>query len=113
MLVHASLPLFLSVQEPQGDLKLGGIRNNSQQAVDLIRSQLTGTIYRRESRAISEKSPIPLLQVDVCLLADDVREPTANAGNYGQSKHNLAGTINVGIEKTQNVLEIRGLNKGL
>jgi hypothetical protein len=95
VLVHTSLPLLLSVQEPQRDLKLGGVGNNSQHAVNLIRSQLTGT----------------LLQVNVRLLADDVSEPTANTGDDGQGKHDLASTINVGIEKTQNMLEIRGLNK--
>ena len=54
---------------------------------------------------------LPLVQVHVSLLADDVGEATANTGDDGKGVHNLAGSVNVSIKNTQNVLEIGTLDK--
>lgn len=46
----------------------------------------------------------PLVQVDIGLLADQVRVPTTDTLDLGQGVHDLAATVNVGVEETQNVL---------
>ena len=46
----------------------------------------------------------PLVQIDVCLLANDVGVSPANTLDLSQSVHNLAFSIDVGVQQTENVL---------
>jgi hypothetical protein len=48
----------------------------------------------------------PLVQVDIGLLADQVGETTTNTLDVSQGVHDLTLTINVGVEETQDVLEL-------
>ena len=48
----------------------------------------------------------PLVQVNVGLFADKVGVTTADTLDLGQGVHNLALSINVGVEETQNVLQM-------
>lgn len=49
---------------------------------------------------------IPLGQVDVGLLADQVGVAATDTLDLGQGVHDLLLSINVGVEETQNVLEV-------
>ena len=48
----------------------------------------------------------PFLEVDLSLLADDVRETPADTLDSGHGVHDVLLAINVGVEHTQNVLEV-------
>jgi hypothetical protein len=54
-----------------------------------------------------DKSGAPLVEVDVGLLADDVGVAATDTLDLGQGVHDLALSINVGVEETQDVLELR------
>jgi hypothetical protein len=49
-------------------------------------------------------SNAPLVKIDVCLFANNVRVSPANALDLCQSVHDLAFAIHVGIKQTQDVL---------
>lgn len=49
---------------------------------------------------------IPLVEIDVSLLAGDVGETTTDTLDRGQGNGDLVLAINVGVEETQNVLEL-------
>lgn len=88
--VLAGADVLLSVQEPLGDLELEGVLNNRNQAFDLIWLELTSA----------------LVNVDFSLLADQVGKAATHTLDGGQRKHDLLTPVNVGVEDTQNVLEI-------
>jgi hypothetical protein len=46
---------------------------------------------------------VPLVQVDIGLLADQVGVATADTLDLGQGVHDLLFTIDVGVQKTQNL----------
>lgn len=46
----------------------------------------------------------PLVHVDIGLLADQVRVTTSDTLDLGKGVHDLATTLDVGVEQTQNVL---------
>lgn len=48
----------------------------------------------------------PLVEVNIGLLADDVRVAATNTFDLGQGVHDLALAIDVGIEQTKDVLEL-------
>jgi hypothetical protein len=52
-------------------------------------------------------SHIPLVQVNIGLLADQVGVTTSDTLNTGQSIHNLLLAIDVGVQQSQNELEVR------
>lgn len=47
---------------------------------------------------------VPLVEIYVGLLAHQVRVPTTDTLDLRQSVHNLAFTVNIGVEKTEDVL---------
>lgn len=48
----------------------------------------------------------PLGKVDIGLLADQVGVPTSNTLDLGQGNGDLLLAVNVGVEQTQDVLEV-------
>lgn len=50
---------------------------------------------------------VPLAEVDIGLLADEVGVAATDTLDLGQSVHDLLLSINVGVEETQDVLEVR------
>lgn len=54
---------------------------------------------------------LPLGEVDIGLLADQVGVAAANTLDLGQGVHDLLLSINVGVEETQNVLEVALLSR--
>lgn len=80
----------LSVEEPSRDLVLFWVLNDGDDSLELFDSKFTGS----------------LAEVDVGLLADQVGVSPANTTDGGQGVHDLDLTVNVGGQKTQNVLEV-------
>jgi hypothetical protein len=51
-----------------------------------------------------DEACIPLVKVDIGLLANDVGVATANTLDLSQGVHNFALAIDVGVQETENVL---------
>ena len=66
-------------------------------SLDLLLGQLTGT----------------LVQIDVGLLADQVRETTTDTLDRGEGEHHLSLAFDVGVGQTKNVLELFRSDKRL
>jgi hypothetical protein len=47
----------------------------------------------------------PLGKIDICLLADDVGVSSSYTLDLGQGVHDLALSVNVGVEQTEDVVE--------
>eukprot|EP00448_Togula_jolla_P040006 CAMPEP_0170621838 /NCGR_PEP_ID=MMETSP0224-20130122/28811_1 /TAXON_ID=285029 /ORGANISM="Togula jolla, Strain CCCM 725" /LENGTH=167 /DNA_ID=CAMNT_0010948117 /DNA_START=185 /DNA_END=689 /DNA_ORIENTATION=+ len=82
--------IALPVEHPSGDLELERVADHSDHLIDLVGSELSGT----------------LVKVNVALLADDVRETAANTLDGGEGIHDLLPAIHVGVAHTQDVLEV-------
>jgi hypothetical protein len=81
----------LSVEEPGGDLVLGGGLEDSDDTLELFGGEFTST----------------LAEVNVGLLADQVGVTATNTLDLGQGDHDLLLAVNIGVEQTQDVLEVR------
>jgi len=47
---------------------------------------------------------LPLVEIDISLLADQVGVSSSNTLDLGQGDHDLSSTLDVGVEETKNVL---------
>lgn len=77
--------VLLSVQKPGWDLVLGWVLHDGDNSLQLFLGQFTGT----------------LVQVDISLLANQVRVSSTDTSDLGQSVHNLDSTIDVGVQQTE------------
>ena len=82
--------VLLPVQEPCRDLELGGVLDNGHNPLQLVRVELAST----------------LVEVDISLLADQVGVSATNTLDLGQGVHDFTLAIDVGVEQTENVLEL-------
>ena len=89
--VGSVLAVLLSVQEPGGDLVLSRVLHNGDDALQVGNLQVTSALG----------------QVDFGLLAHDGGKATTNTLDGGQGEDDLLGTVNVGVEQTDDVLEAR------
>ena len=103
--------IALPVQEPQRNLVLRGVLDDSDEALQLVRVELSGTVegagHVRVSGQVRETrgtSHAPLVEVDIGLLADQVGVPPTDTLDLRQGVHDLALAVNIGVEQTQNVL---------
>merc|ERR1719282_1082227 len=86
----AILDILLPVQHPIRHLELARVLDDRHQTLNLLLRKLTG----------------PLAQLNLSLLAADVREAAANTLDGGEGKHRLHLTVKVSVQHTQNVLEV-------
>ena len=82
--------ILLSIDEPLRHLELLGVVDDGDELLDLFVGKSTSSSG----------------YINFGLLADGVGESSTNTGDLAQSVHDLSLTINVGIEHTQNVLEL-------
>ena len=80
----------LPVDEPGGDLELLGVVDDSDQLLNLLIGEGASTS----------------VDINLSLLADQVGEALANTNNLGHGEHRLSLAVNVGVEHTENVLEL-------
>ena len=85
--------ILLSVKEPRRNLVLSGVLENGDNTFQFFRRKLTSSLG----------------QIDIGLLTGNVGETTTNTLDRGQSNLNLDTTVNVSVEKTDNVLEMISL----
>jgi len=88
--VLAVLVVLLVVQEPGGDVELQWLSDDELDGLELLLGDLT----------------CALVEVDLSLLADEVGESSANTSNLAQGVHHLTSAVNVGVQHTQQTLEI-------
>jgi len=88
--------IFLSVEEPVGDLELTRVRENGNHLLNVFCSKFTSSFVK----------------INVCLLANKVGEPATATLDGGKSIHHFTLTLNVGILNTKNVLEVVLHDKG-
>lgn len=67
---------------------------------------LTLSLLNRDDGNSDTGTSLPLVQIHLSLLADEVRKSAPNPANGCKGKHDLLLAIDVGVENTQNVLEI-------
>lgn len=95
MRIFAVLNILLSVQEPVGDLVLGRVQQDGGHLLELFLGKFSGALGGR----------------DTGLAAAQEGETAADTLDGGEGEGNLALTINVGIQNTNNVLEAIGQNE--
>lgn len=118
--------IALSVQEPGGDLVLGRVLDDGDDSLELFRGELTGAVKTKLVLVVLEFrcSPlvshsqmclqttdrkgtghvlVPLVQIDIGLLADQVRVSATDTLDLGQGIHNLLLSVNIGVEETENL----------
>lgn len=91
--VLARLEILLTIQEPNRNLELTRILNDSDKLFNLIGGKFTSA----------------LVDIDFRLFANQVGKASADTGNFGHTKDDIALSLYVGIENTQNVLKFRSL----
>jgi len=88
--VLAGLEILLPIQEPEGHLELAGVLNDGNELFDLVGREFSGTF----------------VDIDLGLLTDQVGESTSEALNFGKAEDDVSLALNVGVEDTQDVLEL-------
>jgi hypothetical protein len=92
--VLSSLEILLPIEEPKWDLELTRVLDDSNQLLNLIRSELSGALG----------------DINLGLLADKVGETTSKSLDFGQSENNITLSFNIRIQNTKNVLELGSLH---
>lgn len=88
--------VLLPVDHPVGDVEGAGVLEDTNDSLDLLGRELTGTLG----------------EVNLGLLADQVGDAAANTGDGGEGVDDLPSAINVGVEDTKDVLERGALKVG-
>ena len=92
----------LPVQEPRRDLELRRVLDDRDNALELIRVKLAGAIHRQPHDRL-QQAHAPLVEVNVRLLADDVRISTTDTLDLRQGVHDFALAVDIGVKQTENV----------
>jgi len=87
--------IALSVEEPRWDFVLSWVLDDSDDSLELFRGEFSGT----------------LVEINIGLLANQVGVTTSDTLYFGQGVHNLLLTLNIGVEKSQDELEVRLLTR--
>ena len=93
--VFAGLEILLPVQEPKRDLELARVLDDSNKLLNLVSGELTSA----------------LVHVNLGLLADEIGKPSAKTLDLRQAKDNITLSLNIRIQNTENVLELRSLHQ--
>ncbi len=115
LVVLAVDDVALSVEEPAGDLVLGRVLDDGDNSFEFFRSDFTGSaknIYISPPVSflfpLCEKSLcLPLVQINIGLLANQVGITTADTLDPGQGVHDLLFAIDIGVEETKDELDCR------
>ena len=83
--VFAIDDIALTIEEPGWDLVLGGVLDDGDDTLELFGGEFTSAVYVSTIAHTRPDLSIPLLQVDIGLLADQVGVPAANTLYLGES----------------------------
>jgi len=93
----AVLVVTLSVKEPLGDVELEGVGDDGLDGLNLVLAQLASSA----------------VEVNAGLLANQVGESRAQTSNLAESINNLVSAIDVGVQDTQDMLELLVFNNNV
>lgn len=93
--VLSSFEVLLTIEEPKRNLELTRILDNGHKLFDFISGEF--------SRA--------LVDVDFRLFANQVSETAPETLDFGQSEDDVSLSLHVGVEDTENVLELGSLHQ--
>lgn len=97
----------LSVEEPLGDFVLCGILDDGDNSLEFFGGDFSGTVFDHQPlphQVLSFQS-IPLVQINIGLLAHQVGVTTTDTLDSGQGVHNLLLSVDIGIEETEDELD--------
>jgi len=113
----------LSVEEPGWDLVLGWVLDDGDDALELFGGKFTGTMemyqfpiplyfcfFFLSSIARRRWHRIPLVEINISLLADQVGVTASDTLDLGQGVHDLLLSLDIGVKKSQDELEVRLLS---
>jgi hypothetical protein len=98
--------IALSVDEPGRDLVLGGVLEDGDDSLELFGGELTSAVNMSvfsSSICRVRRRIVPLVQIDIGLLADQVRVSATDTLDLGQGVHDLLLSVNIGVEETENL----------
>jgi hypothetical protein len=95
LVVLSSLEILLSVQEPEWDLELTGVLDDSNELFNLIGRELSSS----------------LVDINFGLFADKISESSPKTLDFCQTENNISLSRNVGIQNTKNVLKLSTLHQ--
>lgn len=87
------------------------MRSSSSEVISpaLRRIRLPNLSIRRRV-CLDDGEHVPLVQIDIGFLADQIGVTTSDTLNLGQGVHDLLLAIDIGVEETEDELEIRLLS---
>jgi hypothetical protein len=100
--------IALTIEEPGGDLVLGRVLDNGDDSLEFFRGELTstwGSLVLGPSRNIEPS--IPLIEIDIGLLANQVAVSATDTLYLCQGVHDLLLSLDVCIEQTKNLFPVR------
>lgn len=115
----------LSVEEPGWDLVLGRVLDDGHDALEFFGGDFSGAVVIHSLVLLSSISfvwvgwmdrfgrwmdgwvDVPLGEVDIGLLADQVGVTTSNTLDLSQGVHDILLAIDVGVQQPEDVLEVR------
>jgi hypothetical protein len=90
---------------------LGGVLDDGDDSLELFGGEFTSTIIELlvscSSSILGFGDDLPLVEVDIGLLADQVGVAATNTLYLGQGVHDLLLSLDIGVEETENELEVR------
>jgi hypothetical protein len=90
---------------------LGGVLDDGDDSLELFGGEFTSTIIELlvscSSSILGFGDDLPLVEVDIGLLADQVGVAATNTLYLGQGVHDLLLSLDIGVEETENKLEVR------
>lgn len=99
--------IALSVDEPGRDLVLGGVLEDGDDSLELFGGELTSavkmSVFSSSFCRVPRRIIVPLVQIDIGLLADQVRVSATDTLDLGQGVHDLLLSVNIGVEETENL----------
>ena len=87
---------------------MGRVLDDCDNSLEFFGCDLTGTAKSLVFVAINRPHcSVPLVEVDISLLADQVGVSSADTLDSGQGVHDLLFSIDVGVQQSQDELEVR------
>lgn len=124
--------VLLSVKEPVWNLECAWVGYNNHELLQLLCTELTSPVKQTNnvlswllsdccctlqwlwlSDMVLRHVCTPLLEVNLSLLAHNVGESPSQTPDRGHGVHDVLLAVNIGVQHTQNMLEVVCGNQGL
>lgn len=99
--------IALTIEEPGWDLVLGGVLDDGDDTLEFFGGEFTSAVHVSIPSRLCPGLSIPLVQINICLLAHQVGVPAANTLYLGERIDDLDSSLNVGVEQSQNLHLVR------